>query len=157
MNYTKILLASHNTPGARAAERAALAIAADSGATIDHLVVVPDLWKGMTGDDWLNNAATQQQYGSYVEAELQRELQEHSRQLEQQVTARGVDYHCRVEQGEPDRVVAAIIADGDYDLVVMGGRRPKGVDGLRSRMLTERLHQLHHAPLLVIPYPIKGC
>jgi hypothetical protein len=25
--------------------------------------VVPDLWKGMLGDDWLNNAVTQARFG----------------------------------------------------------------------------------------------
>jgi hypothetical protein len=51
-----ILLASHGTPGARAAEAAAFDLCAQEG-RVHHLVVVPDFWKGMLGDDWLNNAA----------------------------------------------------------------------------------------------------
>lgn len=51
-----ILLASHGTPGARAAERAAFDLCAADG-RLCHLVIVPDFWKGMLGDDWLNNAA----------------------------------------------------------------------------------------------------
>jgi hypothetical protein len=57
-----ILLASHGTAGARAAEAAALDRCA-GGATLHQLVVVPDLWKGMLGDDWLNNAVTQARFG----------------------------------------------------------------------------------------------
>ena len=58
---------------ARAAERAALHLAT-AGATIYHLVVVPDLWKGMMGDDWLNNASTRDIYGRHVENQLAREI-----------------------------------------------------------------------------------
>ncbi|MBI3917985.1 MAG: hypothetical protein HY322_13365 [Betaproteobacteria bacterium] len=44
----RILLASHGTPGARAAESIALALAMP-GATLFHLTVVPDFWRGMPG------------------------------------------------------------------------------------------------------------
>lgn len=59
MNPKKILCASHGTEGARAAEDQALGFC-HSDVTLHHLIVVPDFWKGMMGDDWLNNAATQE-------------------------------------------------------------------------------------------------
>ena len=43
----------------------ALALAAP-GARLSQLVVVPDFWKGMMGDDWLNNASTRDEYGRHV-------------------------------------------------------------------------------------------
>ncbi|HDZ79452.1 MAG TPA: universal stress protein, partial [Gammaproteobacteria bacterium] len=49
-----VLLASHGTVGAQAAEQMAIRMCS-SGAKLHHLIVVPSLWKGMTGDDWLNN------------------------------------------------------------------------------------------------------
>jgi len=153
MQYQKILLASHNSTGSKAAESAAMSVAKQSRATIEHLVVVPDLWKGMMGDDWLNNANTQKEYGSYVEGELQRELQQHSEQLEQQMIEAGIDYSCQVHTGNPEKVLSQVIEEGDYDLVVMGSRRPKGIDGLRSRMLTERLHHQQQCPVMIIPHP----
>ena len=72
-----ILLASHGTPGARAAERVALDLCAPGG-RLHHLVVVPDFWKGMLGDDWLNNAAVHVRFGRYVENQLEREIVEHA-------------------------------------------------------------------------------
>lgn len=110
----------------------------------------------MTGDDWLNNAATQEQYGDYVESELQRELQQHSEQLEKNMVAAGIEYQCQVRSGNPEQVLDQMINEGDYDLVVMGAHRPKGVDGLRSRMLTERLHRRQgRCPIMIIPFPTQ--
>ena len=80
MHIGKIILASHGTAGARAAEDVALALCAENGATLLHLLVVPDFWKdifvvpdfwkGMMGDDWLNNAVTRIRFGDYVENQL---------------------------------------------------------------------------------------
>jgi hypothetical protein len=72
-----ILLASHGTPGARAAESSVLDLCAPDG-RVHHLVVVPDFWKGMLGDDWLNNAAVHLRFGRYVEGQLEREIVEHA-------------------------------------------------------------------------------
>ncbi len=53
MTTNNILLASHGTEGAIAAEKMALSLC-EKGARLHHLLVVPTLWEGMTGDDWLN-------------------------------------------------------------------------------------------------------
>ena len=42
----------------------------------------------------------------------------------------------------------------DYDLVITGSRRPKGVAGLRSRMLTDKLIGRLSVPLMIVPYPM---
>jgi hypothetical protein len=69
MGHQRVLVASHGTDGARAAETLALASCAP-GATLHHLYVVPDLWRGMMGDDWLNNVRTRIRFGDYLEGEL---------------------------------------------------------------------------------------
>ena len=51
MSARRILLASHGTAGARAADRAALEFCREPGAALYHLTVVPDLWLGMMGDE----------------------------------------------------------------------------------------------------------
>jgi nucleotide-binding universal stress UspA family protein len=147
----RILLASHGTPGARAAERVALDLAAP-GATIFHLVVVPDFWRGMMGDDWLNNASTRAAYGRHVEAELAREIEEHRTVLEQAVRAGGRHYEMKVVLGQPDTALLEYAATLRPDLVVIGAPRPKGTPGLRSRMRVEKLVGTLGAPLLVIPH-----
>jgi len=148
----RVLIASHGTPGARAAERAALELATPE-ATIFHLVVVPDFWKGMMGDDWLNNASTRAAYGRHVESQLAREIEEHRLALEREVRAGGRRYEMKVVLGKPDAALIDYAAAVRPDLVVIGAPRPPGAPGLRSRMRTEKLAGALDAPLLVIPHP----
>jgi nucleotide-binding universal stress UspA family protein len=148
----RILLASHGTPGARAAELAALALAAPV-ATIFHLVVVPDLWKGMMGDDWLNNASTRAAYGRHVESQLAREIEEHRATLEREVRMSGRRYELKVVLGDPSTALLEYAASLQPDCVVIGAPRPKGAPGLRSRMRLDKLAGALDAPLLVMPRP----
>jgi len=148
----RVLIASHGTPGARAAERAALELAAPA-ATIFHLVVVPDFWKGMMGDDWLNNASTRAAYGRHVESQLAREIEEHRLALEREVRAGGRRYEMKVVLGKPDAALIDYAAAVRPDLVVIGAPRPPGAPGLRSRLRAEKLAGALDAPLLVIPHP----
>jgi len=152
MTPAVILLASHGTVGARAAEEAALALCAPGG-TIRHLEVVPDFWKGMRGDDWLNNAITQERFGDYVESELQRELAWHSQELRREVESRGLSYEHRSVLGKPAECLLAAVTDAACNLVVIGSPRPRGMPGYSSRMKMEMLVRELSAPLLVVPHP----
>ena len=71
-----ILLASHGTIGAQAAEQKVFEMCA-SNAHITHLLVVPEFWKDMLGDDWLNNSVTRIQFEDYLETELGQEVDQH--------------------------------------------------------------------------------
>lgn len=146
----RVLIASHGTPGARAAERAALELASPA-ATIYHLVVVPDLWKGMMGDDWLNNASTRSTYGRHVESQLAGEIEEHRLSLEREVRNAGRHYETRVVLGKPDEALLEYAAEIRPDLVVIGAPRPPGMPGLRSRMRVEKLVGALGVALVVIP------
>lgn len=152
MTPRRILLASHGTTGAQAAEDAAMALCAPGG-TIRHLEVVPDFWKGMRGDDWLNNAITQDRFGTYVESALQRELAEHAEALARAVEARGLSYEHVATFGKPAESLLAVAADSACDLVVVGSPRPKGTPGYRSRLKLETVVRGLRVPLLVVPYP----
>ena len=150
--FAHIVIASHGTPGAQAAEQAALAWCR-AGGRLSHLVVVPDLWRGMMGDDWLNNASTRDTYGKYVESELQREIDVHVGRLRSQAAAAGIAYEFRVTLGKPTECLLAFSREVAPDLVVIGAPRPKGITGLRSRMHPEQLAGALVMPLLVVPYP----
>lgn len=147
-----ILLASHGTRGARAAERSALALAPPGG-VLHHFIVVPDFWKGMMGDDWLNNATTRDAYGRYVEAELAREIRRHVTRLGREARRRRLRYRVETVFGRPAQCLAERLKRGDVDLAVVGSPRPRRVPGLRSRMLTEEVFKAAAVPLLVVPYP----
>jgi len=151
--FKHILLASHNTDGAKAAESLAIQLAGLTQAKIKHLIIVPEFWQWMTGDDWLNNAHTQQEYGDYIESELQREIIEHIDRLKSLMLAEAIDYSYKLTKGAPDKVLIDEINNVNYDLVVIGSSRPKGVDGLNSKLLTKSLPAQMRSPLLIAPYP----
>ena len=152
VEFANILIASHGTLGAQAAERAAFELCRAQGRLL-HLIVVPDLWRGMMGDDWLNNASTRDVYGKYVENQLQREIQSHIDRMRSHVSARDIAYEFRVVLGKPTECLLAFSREAAPDLVVIGAQRPKGISGLRSRMHPERLAGALTMPLLVVPYP----
>jgi nucleotide-binding universal stress UspA family protein len=150
--YKKILLASHGTDGARAAEKAALALAVKGG-TIHHLVVVPDFWKGMQGDDWLNNASTRDIFKNYVESELEGEVMRDVKRVSQAAAKRGAKYRSHIVLGKPSEQLVQACARLKPQIVVTGSPRPKTAKGLRSRMLTDDVLREVDVPLFVAPYP----
>lgn len=152
MTGLNVLLASHGTPGAEAAEQAALA-RAKGGGRVRHVVVVPDFWKGMLGDDWLNNAVVHVRFGRYVENQIEREMLEHLERTAAAAEAAGVPYAAEARQGDPAECLLAAAAEGGIDLVVVGSSRPKGAPGFRSRMNLDRLARSLKVPLLVVPHP----
>lgn len=152
MKARTILLASHGTAGARAAEAAAFALC-EPGGRLRHLVVVPDFWKGMLGDDWLNNAAVHVRFGRYVEGQLEREIVAHAETVAAEAKRRNLGYDCEVRFGKPAECLVAVAGKGEFDLVVIGSPRPKGAPGLRSRMDTETLAKSLTIPLLTVPHP----
>jgi nucleotide-binding universal stress UspA family protein len=151
-SLNRLLLASHGTEGAQAAERMVFQLCS-KGSRIHHLVVVPDLWKGMTGDDWLNNGSTRDRFRRYVESELEGEVREHLARMQDGATSRDIKYSSEVIVGKPAECLVEVSQKTDYDLVVMGSPRPKGKSGLRSRMKTELLTKALSTPLLIVPYP----
>jgi len=152
-NFSNILLASHNTDGAKAAEELAIKLAEDYSAQITHLIIVPEFWQWMTGDDWLNNVHTQIEYGNYVESELEREIIEHIERLQAAMETKNITYSYKLDNGAPDKILIHESNLNDYDLIVIGSPRPKGVDGLNSKLLTKNLPLQVSIPLLIAPYP----
>lgn len=147
-----ILLASHGTDGARAAEKLAYSYCGP-GATLHHLIVVPDLWKGLQGDDWLNNASTRDTFGRYVESQLEEEVRTHVRRMMRETAKRRIRYRFEMVQGKPVDCLIKRAKKGRVDLIVLGSHRPKGKVGLRSRMLDEKIFRSLPAPVVIAPYP----
>lgn len=149
----RILLASHGTAGSRAAEQAALDLCREPGVDLFHLTVVPDFWRGMMGDDWLNNVSTRDAYCKHLESELAREIEQHRQAIEPQAALRGAHYHPRVVIGKPAECLLDLAAEINPDLIVIGSPRPPGTGGLHSRMEIEKLLKRLAASLLIVPYP----
>ena len=152
MTANHVLLASHGTDGAKAAEKMALSLC-EKGAKLHHLLVVPTLWEGMTGDDWLNNGSTRDNFRRYLESELGQEAAEHCERISSEAKDKSVTYSNEVIVGEPDECLLDTCKKHDFELVVMGSPRPKGIKGLRSRLKTDTLTRTLNIPLLIVPFP----
>lgn len=145
-----ILLASHGTAGARAAETAAFKLSG-TNTTLHHLIVVPDFWKGMMGDDWLNNASTRKIYGDYVESQLTDEIREHVNRLAQEAQRRRIGYEYEIVVGDPTTCLIEKARTASANLVVTGSPRPRHESGLNSRLHFDKLLKELAVPLLVVP------
>lgn len=153
MRIGNIILASHGTPGARAAEAKAIELCVEYGAALHHLLVVPDFWKGMMGDDWLNNAVTQARFGNYVEGQLSQDAASEVERLADIAAESGVAYSDEVRLGKPAQCLVAASDGDDFGMAVIGSPRPKRSEGLRSRMDLEVLARSLSIPLLSVPHP----
>ena len=151
-SINNVLSASHGTTGAQAAVSYALNIC-QPGASIRHLVVVPEFWKGMMGDDWLNNGISRDRYARYLESELGKEIDEHIDQVQQQTESKNFKYSHIIQMGEPHKCLISASLEQSYDLVVIGSVRPKGTPGLNSKMTLDKISGQLKTPLIIVPYP----
>ena len=149
LNSKTLLLAHHGTDGALLAESLAFDIAVPEQTLVVHLLVVPDLWAGMQGDDWLLSASTRDDFGRYVEGILEANMAEQLRVLEARCVERHIHYKSVARYGDPTDCLLETAAQEQATLVVIGPPRPKGVTGLRSRMDLEQLARKLAIPLLI--------
>jgi len=153
-----ILLASHGTPGAQAAERQAYELCFEYRSNCEinfyHLYVIPELWGTMLADDWLNNASTQLQFENHLEAELRKEANDNTRRVQHKLCELNLNTQHIVKYGEPKKCLLNACNEIEFDLVILGSRRPKNISGLNSCMLAKSVVQELPAKLLQVPYPL---
>lgn len=135
------------------AETLTLDIAIPGQTQIVHLLVVPDFWSGMQGDDWLNNASTRDAFGSYVEGMLEKDVRDQQRALEGRCTERGLAYKAVMRQGDPAECLLEAATQEQASMVVIGPPRLKGTPGYRSRMDLEPLVRKLTVPLIIANRP----
>lgn len=154
-----VLLASHDTAGARAAEQAVIEGMANGGGrggAIHHLVIVPEFWQGMSGDGWRCNGSNVRDFCDYLEGQIDREIEDHLRRVHAAAVDRGLSYEASSRHG---RLADCLIEEACRirpELVVIGSPRPKGMTGLRSRLDVEKLMRGLRVPLVVVPHPAAG-
>ncbi len=148
-----LLLCHHGSAGAAAAGALAWQVAAPGATTLVQCLVVPDLWAGMQGDDWLNDASTRDDFGRYVENMLEDDARRDMAGVEAHCRERGIAYRSVLRVGEPADCVVAVAKEIGADLAIIGPPRPKGVSGLRSRMNLETLARGLPCPLLIARRP----
>ena len=153
LNSKTLLLAHHGTDGALLAESLAFDIAVPEQTLIVHLLVVPDLWAGMQGDDWLLNASTRDDFAHYVEGMLEASMKAQLKALEERCAERHINYKSVARYGDPTDCLLEAAALEQVTLVVIGPPRPKGVTGLRSRLDMEKLARKLTIPMIIANTP----
>jgi len=151
-NFKRILLASHGTIGALEAEKEALLLCAEN-ASIFHLIVVPDFWKGMVGKDWLHNPAGNRDYDTYVESQLEKEIGLQIERLKHAAKRKRIKYSYEIAVGKPAEIMINTVNSGKFDIAVIGSPRPRGKKGLRSRMDLDEIARELTIPILIVPFP----
>ena len=146
-----LLLCHHGTAGAARAAALAFELAETGRTRVVHCLVVPELWAGMQGDDWLNNASTRDDFARYVEGVLERDAREQIDAIAHECRTRGLEYRSVLRVGDPAGCAVDIAAETGAEVVVIGPPRPKGETGLRSRMELETLVRGLRCPLIVAP------
>lgn len=144
-----LLLAHHGTGGARCAEQLACAVATPGETRIVHLLVVPDFWGGMQGDDWLNNAWTRDAFARHVERQLAGDAMAEVGALAARCAEHGLACEALVRYGDPADCLIEAAREAGAEMVVIGPPRPRGELGYRSRMDLEKLVRGLSVPLLV--------
>lgn len=144
-----LLLAHHGTAGARCAEQLACAVATPGETRIVHLLVVPDFWGGMQGDDWLNNAWTRDAFARHVETQLAGDAMAEVAALAARCAEHGLACEALVRYGDPADCLIEAAREAGAEMVVIGPPRPRGELGYRSRMDLEKLVRGLSVPLLV--------
>ncbi len=147
-----ILLASHGTTGAKAAELKVLEMCNES-TRVTHLIVVPEFWQHIAGDDWLNNSSTRAQFEDYVQAQLEEEIDKSIHRVKHQFDDANIHNTYSVIIGSPDKVLLDTCSKFDFDFIVIGSKRPKAVSGLRSAMLTKQVYKHLSTSLIIVPHP----
>ena len=150
--YKNILLASHGTVGAKAAENTALKMCSPT-THLTHLFIVPDFWKHMLGDDWLNNSNTRIQFEDYLESQLTKDVEENIIRVENKFRSKGVDYLAKVVFGTPEKCLLETCCDKNFNCVVIGSPRPKDMPGITSKMFSKVLAKKLNTPLVTVPHP----
>ena len=151
MSKQTIILASHGTTSAQAAEKAAIAAAKHTQSKIVHLYVVPDFWRGMRGDDWLNNASTQKRFGDYIEDELAKEAKQQVERLTALAEESGVAITTRAMFGKPADCLIKLCQEENPTRIFIGTPRPKGEQGYNSRMKLEQVVRALTCPMTIVP------
>lgn len=151
-NSIHALLASHGTIGAKAAEHKAIHIC-PPGSCIHHLTIVPQLWNGMTGDDWLNNDWTRNEFCRYLEANIEKEISQHSLELKQTISEYGISYSHEIGYGDLANNIIQVSRHHQFDIIIIGSARPKYISGLKSRVAIKPLLSAIDKPILIVPYP----
>ena len=107
----------------------------------------------MTGDDWLNNGASRNRFRDYLSETLWQESQEVISRVRQTCAEQKINYCSLLLVGESEQSLRNMAGSKDYQKIILGSRRPRHIQGIRDRMLTNRLQEHLGTKLCIITHP----
>jgi nucleotide-binding universal stress UspA family protein len=147
MKFSRILLCIDGEPHTESAIAAALELVRACNGSLDALYVVDPYLKKFTTEIYaVNRDACRDHLDSSLLAEGEAALDD----LVARAGAANIGIGRLVEHGPPDEVIPRRAADGNYDLVVLGGKRFHGrLERWTSRDLPGRLDGKLGVPVLL--------
>lgn len=152
--FKKILVATHGTKGARAAEDLSIDLAGEHGATLHCIHVVNEDWKFMTGDDWLNTSACRNRFARHVEEELDDEAEAIRKRVAEKASRHAVAVTFEKMVGPPGKSILHAASGSGADLIVMGSRQQCQDQGFKSRIDWNKLLVESTVPIILAP-PVR--
>ncbi len=149
--FTRILVATHGTSGAQAAEDLAAELASTFSASMCCLHVIHENWQWMTGDDWLNTSASRNQFARHVESELAREAATIMERVSEKASIKSIPVMTIKRVGNPATVIPIVAKEMGADLVVVGSRQNRPDIGFKARIAWTDFLANCGVPVLVAP------
>ena len=158
--FTKILLCTHGSAGAKKAEeyvfKSLLAKCPDAQLTV--LTIIDKDWSSMSTDDWLNTSTTRTQFKDYVEEQLGREIAEDWQRIKETFPQAEPAKFIKVA-GDIEETIAEVAKKIAAEIIVLGAyhKKPsrlfsvKMTPGLAATLSNAKLHPLLPCPILTVP------
>ncbi|NOZ59979.1 MAG: universal stress protein [Euryarchaeota archaeon] len=145
----RVLLCIDGERHTQRAVRYALALAKGLGAELTALHVIDGflLEKRISHELY---AVGRNEYRAYVRKELEKEARRIVREFEELARSAGVRFRTKLRFGHPVEEVVAEAEEGEYDLVILGGKRRRGLWELKSRNLPLKVFRKLTLPVMVV-------
>lgn len=147
MTFSRLLLCVDGEPHTEAACTQALDLARTHGAALDAVYVVDPYLKKFTNEIY---AANRDACREHLDRSLAAEGEAALDAFCSRAAASGIEAGRLLQYGEPEEIIPQLAATGDYDLVVLGGKRFSGrYERWTSRDLPGRLDGKFSIPVLL--------
>lgn len=152
---SRVLLATDGSDPAGEAERVALALAGEYGATLEALSVVDSLSLASASDPAggaaIDPAAAGGEAIGTVTELLEEQADDAVRAIAEDAEEVGVTVETTVEEGRPHERILAAGAEHDADVIVIGTHGRSGVERFILGSVAEKVLRLADRPVLVVP------
>jgi len=148
MQPASILLATDGGPHSRKAEEWAFGIVKMLGIPLTVLHIRDPYLKQFYNEIY---AQGRKEYLEHVDRELLSAAREIQSDIAQRLADLGLSFNFILRYGDPLEEIVAEISSGDYDLLVVGGKKLVGIRAYRSWNLPARLsRKLGTASLMIV-------